>query len=109
MMESSLNNQSGLRPKGHAVLVKPFEEVQKKASLIAIPQHVKDRQLLLEDKVTVIEVGPMAWHDEKEPRAVPGDVVLISQFAGHMAVSPKDGQQYRLVNARDIFAVVEEN
>jgi co-chaperonin GroES (HSP10) len=104
-----IENSSGLRPRGHAVLVRPSEDIQKKDSVIAIPTHVKERHLLLEDKVVVVEVGPMAWYDEKEPRAVPGDTVLISQFAGHMAIGPKDGLQYRIVNARDIFAVVEEN
>lgn len=105
----SLSNNSGLRPKGHAVLVKPYEEVERKAGLIAIPAHVKERHMLLESKAKVIEVGGEAWKDEKGPRALPGDIVLIAQFSGHMAVGPKDGLQYRLVNGRDIFAVVEEN
>src|SRR5258708_7129689 len=107
-MTESTQNSSGLRPKGHAVLVKPYEEPKQRDSLIAIPTPVRDRQLLLEQKAKVVEVGSEAWKDEKAPRAVPGDIVLIAQFSGHMATGPKDGLQYRLINARDIFAVVEE-
>ncbi len=109
MTEPMLNNPSGLRPKGHAVLVKPYEEPKRRNSLIAIPEHVRARQELLEQKATVIEVGSEAWKDEKSPRAMPGDIVLIAAFSGHMAVGPLDGVQYRLINGRDIFAVVEEN
>lgn len=104
----SLQNNSGLRPKGHAVLVKPYEEPKRQKGLIAIPDPVRARQELLEQKAIVIEVGSEAWKDEKFPRAASGDVVLIAQFSGHMATGPKDGLQYRLINARDIFAVVEE-
>lgn len=103
-----LQNNSGLRPKGHAVLVKPYEEPKRQKGLIAIPDPVREKHELLAQKGVVIEVGSEAWKDEKWPRAVPGDIVLIAQFAGHMAVGPKDGLQYRLINARDIFAVVEE-
>lgn len=105
--QSNLSNPSGLRPRGHAVLVKPYEDPRTKSSLIAIPDHVKATHLLLEQMATVIEVGGEAWRDEKQPRAAVGEVVLISQYAGHMATGPLDGEQYRMVNARDIFAVIE--
>lgn len=106
-MANTQSNTSGLRPRGHAVLVRPYEEPKRKDGLIALPDHVKERHQLLEQKAVVIEIGSEAWKDEKAARAVPGDIVLIAQFSGHMATGPKDGQQYRLINARDIFAVVE--
>jgi len=46
----SMQNTSGLKPLGKAVLVKPYEEPAKKKSLIAIPDVVKERSLLLEQK-----------------------------------------------------------
>lgn len=101
-----LDNPSGLRPLGHAVLVEPYEP-QKKESLIALPDNVKERVLMVETRATVIEVGPAAWADESQPRARPGDHVLISRFAGVMARGTADGKLYRLVNDRDLFCSIE--
>lgn len=115
-MTGFMQNASGLKPLGKAVLVKPYEEPVKKKSLIALPEQVKERDLLLSQKATVVEVGEMAWDNErasflgiplwKKPRARPGDVVFLTQFAGFLAVGPFDGLQYRMVNCNDIFASV---
>ena len=103
-----MENTSGLKPLGRAVLVKHYEEEKKKESLIEIPDIVKDRTLMVEQKVVVIEVGPACWPDEP-PRAKPGDKVMISAMAGYMTRGPKDGERYRCVNDRDIFMqIVEE-
>lgn len=99
-------NKSGLKPLGHAVLVEPYEP-QKKDSLIVMPETVKERTMLVETRAVVIEVGPEAWGDEKNPRAWPGDHVLISKFAGVMATGVADNKPYRLVNDRDIFCALE--
>jgi co-chaperonin GroES (HSP10) len=93
---------------GHAVLVEPYEP-QKKDSLIVMPDAVKERTLMVETRAVVIAIGPMAWDDEKHPRAHPGDHVLISKFAGVMATGVADGKPYRLVNDRDIFCGLEKD
>lgn len=98
-------NQSGLSPRGRAVLVKPYEPEIKKG-LIAIPDNVQERNQMVEQRAVVIEVGPEAWVDERQPRAEVGDKVLISKFAGHMAIGPADGERYRFINERDIFGVI---
>lgn len=61
---------------------------------------------MIDNRARVIETGPSAWHDEPSPRAVAGDIVLVTKFAGFMAVGPKDGKPYRLVNDRDIFCAI---
>lgn len=99
-------NQSGLHPLGCAVLVEPYEP-EFKASRIAIPETVKDRSKMIENRVVVIAIGPAAWPDEP-PRAQPGDKVLISKFAGYIAQGPKDGKTYRVINADDIFMRIED-
>lgn len=108
--ESSLHwdelNPSGLHPLGRAVLVRPYEP-QKKASLIALPETVKERTLMVETRAVVIEIGPEAWVDEKHPRADIGDHVLISKFAGVMAVGVKDGKSYRMCNDNDIYCAID--
>jgi co-chaperonin GroES (HSP10) len=102
-------NNSGLKPVGRAVLVKPYEP-EKKQGLIVIPDAVEDRLRTVEQRAIVVEVGPSCWKDEDVARATPGDKVLVSAFAGYMARGPKDGEQYRFVNDKDIFArIVEES
>jgi len=97
-------NESGLAPLGRAVLIEHYEP-EKKTSLIEIPDIVKDRTLMVEQRAIVIEVGPACWPDEPA-RAKPGDKVLISKMAGYMALGPADGKRYRIVNDRDIFAAI---
>lgn len=101
-----MNNESGLKPLGRAVLVKPYEP-ERISSIIAMPDSVHDRLQMIEQRAVVIEVGANCWPDEPEPRAKPGDKVLVARFAGHMATGTRDGQQYRLINDRDIFAAIE--
>jgi co-chaperonin GroES (HSP10) len=102
-----VNNTSGLIPVGHAVLVEPYEPEVKK-SLIALPDAVKERSAMIETRAIVIAVGDAAWEDEKVPRAMVGDKVLISKFAGVMAQGPEDQKQYRLINDRDIYCRIKE-
>jgi len=101
-----MKNESGLRPLGRAVLIQPYTP-ERKTGLIVLPDEVAGRDSMLEQRAIVIEVGKSAWHDEFQPRACPGDKVLVSKFAGHMAQGTADGKQYRFVNDRDIFAAIE--
>lgn len=100
-------NSSGLRPLGVAVLVEEFMP-ERKVGKIVIPEAAKGRQSMLDNRVKVVAVGPNAWNDEPSPRAAPGDVVLVTQFAGFMATGA-DGKFYRFVNDRDIFAGMDES
>lgn len=100
-------NKSGLIPLGRAVLVAPDEE-ERKDSLIEIPDFVKERNVAIDTRVVVIEVGPHCWPDEDAPRAKPGDKVLVSKMAGYVAKGPADGKVYRFINDRDIFARIKE-
>jgi co-chaperonin GroES (HSP10) len=99
-----MENQSGLKPLGRAVLVMHYEP-EKNKSLIVMPDSVVDRTLLVEQRAIVVEVGPACWPDEP-PRAKPGDKILISKMAGYMAQGPADGMRYRIINDRDIFAQI---
>lgn len=103
-----MDNKSGFVPTGRAVLVQPYEP-EKKGSIIEMPDFVEARLKTLEQRAIVVAVGPACWQDEKEPRAAIGDKVIISAYAGYMAKGPLDGEQYRFVNDKDIFArIVEE-
>lgn len=102
-----MENNSGLMPVGRAVLVQPYEP-EKKKGLIEIPDFVEDRLRTVEQRAIVVAVGAFCWNDEVAPRARVGDKVLVSAYAGYMAKGPKDGEQYRFVNDKDIFARITE-
>lgn len=101
-----MTNESGLLPKGRAVLVMPYQP-ERKESIIALPDEVQANMQSLEQRAIVVAIGPCAWENESEPRAQVGDKVLISAFAGYMAKGTKDNKQYRFINDRDIFAQIE--
>lgn len=101
-------NHSGLKPLGVAVLLAPYEVKETTRGGILIPELTRKTQSMAEQRATVIEVGPAAWGDEEAPRAVPGDKVLFSKFAGYVAIGTLDGKEYRLVNDRDIFCQIEK-
>ena len=103
-----IENTSGLDPRGVAVLIQTYEP-ERKGALIEIPDSVKGRMDMVDSRAVVVAVGPQAWYDERQARALPGDKVLVTKYAGFMAKGPKDGKMYRLVNDRDIFcAIVDE-
>lgn len=103
---SEMRNTSGLRPLGRAVLVRPYEP-ERKGSLIVVPDSAQERGAAIETRAVVVEVGAACWPDEP-PRAKPGDRVYISRMAGFVARGPADGEVYRMVNDRDIFAQITE-
>lgn len=100
-------NKSGLHPQGVAVLTEPYEpEVKIWSDTLIIPDAVRESLQVLENRVVVVEVGPAAWSDELDPRATPGDVVMITKHSGFVATGA-DGRMYRIVNARDIFCRID--
>jgi co-chaperonin GroES (HSP10) len=100
-------NTSGLEPLGRAVLIKVQDPGVNKG-LIAIPDSVRERSTVMEQRAEVIAVGPECWSDEQQPRAQPGDVVIVTKLAGYVTRGPADGELYRLVNDRDVFCKVTE-
>ena len=102
-MSDVVENTSGLKPLGRAVLVKPYVIEGKTAGGIIIPEEARKKDQMAEQKAVVIEVGATAWLGEPAPRAAPGDRILFSKWAGYSAIGPADSQEYRVVNDADIF------
>lgn len=102
-----IQNLSGLRPLGRAVLIEPYEP-EISSSRIVMPDSFNISRMMVEVRGTVIAVGPEAWADEKVPRAQPGDKVLVSKWCGHLTRGTADDKIYRMVNADDVFCAIEE-
>lgn len=103
---------SGIVPLEFKVLVKPsmveVDPVIKSARErgIAIPQDVLEREFMAQIVGEFISAGGNAFEDWKDARKPqPGDTVLIAKFAG-VTVKGADGVEYRLLNDKDIGALI---
>jgi chaperonin GroES len=95
-----------LKPLEDRVVVKALEAEQTTASGLVIPDTAKEKP----QEGEVLAVGPGRWDDEGENR-IPldvqvGDVVLYSKYGGTEV--KYDGQEYLVLSARDLLAVVEK-
>ncbi|MEU0488027.1 co-chaperone GroES [Nocardiopsis changdeensis] len=95
-----------LKPLEDRVVVKALEAEQTTASGLVIPDTAKEKP----QEGEVLAVGPGRWDDEGENR-IPldvqvGDIVLYSKYGGTEV--KYDGQEYLVLSARDLLAVVEK-
>ncbi|MDO4413175.1 co-chaperone GroES [Cutibacterium sp.] len=94
-----------IKPLEDRVLVQPLEAEQTTASGLVIPDTAKEKP----QEGKVIAAGPGRVDDKgtRVPMDVKeGDVVIFSKYGGTDV--KYDGQEYLLLNARDILAVVEK-
>ncbi|MBB6118077.1 co-chaperone GroES [Nocardiopsis algeriensis] len=95
-----------LKPLEDRVVVKTLEAEQTTASGLVIPDTAKEKP----QEGEILAVGPGRWDDEGENR-IPldvkvGDIVLYSKYGGTEV--KYDGEEYLVLSARDILAVVEK-
>lgn len=100
-------NKSGIHPKGWAVLVSPIEVEQKTESGIVIADATRDKEQAAQNQGVLLEVGSFAWNDEPEPRAQLGDLVVFGKYKGEV-LKGVDGSWYRILNDKDVIAVIDE-
>lgn len=101
-----LQNTSGLKPLGRAVLIEMLKANDPKRGMIEIPQHVRESSTIMEQHAKVIAIGACCWNDEPEPRCGVGDKVIVTKMAGYVTRGPADGKLYRMVNDRDVFCKI---
>lgn len=105
-----MNNESGIKPLGHRVLVRAIITERMTTGGIVIPEPVAEKNDKSQIKAIVIDYGPTAWKAQglgDEPWANAGDVVIIGKFAG-VLLQGKDGVQYRIVNDDELQARISE-
>lgn len=111
-MSATEDNPSGIVPLEFKVLVEPssFEVdpifARAREQKIALPPGVMEQELAAQIQGTFIAAGGNAfedWRDERLPRA--GDKVLIAKYAG-ITIKGADGVEYRLLNDKDISALI---
>lgn len=107
-----MKNESGVFPTEYKVLISPIRVDEKTKGGIILPDEHKDREQFAQMQGTLVAISPLAftyadkgdWGEAAKPK--PGDKVLFAKFAG-AAVKGKDGNDYRLVNDKDIAAVLD--
>lgn len=92
-----------IKPLEDRILVQPLEAEQTTASGLVIPDTAKEKPQ--EGKVLAIGPGRIDDNGNRVPLDVAeGDIVIFSKYGGTEV--KYDGQEYLLLNARDILAIV---
>lgn len=107
-------NTSGIVPYEYKVLVKVKpsnknangEEVTKGGIVIA--KQTTEREEMAKIEAVLIDFGGNAFEDWKGKIPKPGDVVIMAKYAGMMCEG-NDGEEYRLINDKDIAAMRLDN
>jgi chaperonin GroES len=95
-----------IKPLEDRILVQTLEAEQTTASGLVIPDTAKEKP----QEGTVIATGPGRFDEDGEKR-IPldvkvGDIVIYSKYGGTEVKN--NGQEYLLLSARDILAIVEK-
>ncbi len=101
---------SGITPFEFKVLIRPDVTKDKTQGGVYLPQDIQADQQRAIQKGTIEAVSPAAFSyhvwpaDVRIPRV--GDRVLYARYSGTL-IEGKDGQDYRLINDKDIGAVID--
>ena len=93
-----------IKPLEDRVVVRPLEAEQVTASGLVIPDTAKEKP----QEAEVVSVGPGRFSEGGDRLPVDvkaGDLVIFSKYGG--TELSYDGQDYLVLSARDILAVIE--
>lgn len=105
-------NNSGIRPMGYNVLVKPDEVEKTTKGGIILPEVKLEKDEFGRMEGTLVAVSPMAfsfgdWPDG-EAKPAPGDRVIFSRYAGS-EVMGRDGSKFWLMKDESIVGVMTDD
>ena len=93
-----------LKPLNDRVIVKPSEAEEQTKSGLVIPDTAKEKPQ--QGEVVAVGAGKLNDDGTRQPIDVsPGDVVIYGKYAGQDIKI--DGEEYMILKADDIYAVVE--
>lgn len=103
-----MQNNSGINPTGHYVLVLPDPVEEKTKGGIFLPNETIENEQRDTTKGTLVAVGPIGWAEfgDGTPWAAPGARVSYGKYAGR-DMKGADGKAYVLMNCEDILAVLD--
>jgi co-chaperonin GroES (HSP10) len=102
-------NSSGLIPTEFCVVVE-MDAAPEKIGNIFMPSDVADREKLQADEGLLVAVSPLAFTYDNWPegsrKPQVGDRVVFRKFAGLLRTNKENGKDFRLLNDKDIVAIV---
>ena len=103
-----MDNQSGINPCGHYILVLPDEVETKSAGGIILVDETIDNAERDTTTGTLVAIGPIGWADFADGYAWAhiGERVTFGKHAGR-DMTGTDDKKYILMNAEDILAVLK--
>jgi len=102
-------NASGIQPVEYKCLVLPDKVEETTQGGIVLARNIQEQDQLAETRCQLVAVGGMAfddWNDERKPK--PGDRVLIAKYSGILCRGD-DGEEYRVINDKDVLAILTGN
>ena len=100
-----------INPVEYKVLIKPDRVKDQSAGGLFLPDSVRDRQQYAVDRGVVMGHGEGFFADIPGPAPKVGDKVIFNRYAGSLiTIENKDGKRedHRLINDKDICAIIEE-
>ena len=103
-----MENNSGINPTGHYILILPDDVEKKSKGGIILANETVDNAERDTTQGTLVAVGPIGWAEFGDGTnwAVPGDHVSFGKHAGR-DMAGIDGQKYILMNCEDVLAVLD--
>lgn len=100
-------NESGVIPVEYKVVVRPEEVSKQSPGGIIYTEETHEADELAQEEGVLIAKSDMAFSDWKCRIPKVGERILFQRYAGRM-VTGKDGNNYRVFNDKEVFAILGE-
>jgi chaperonin GroES len=99
-----------IKPVEYKVLIKPEKIEDRSAGGIYLPDSARERQQYAVDRGEIVAIGEGFFGELPGPKPKVGDRVIYNKYAGSLITigEGRDRTEYRLINDKDICAIVEE-
>lgn len=102
----TIKNESGIKPLEYKCLVLPDHVEETTIGGIVLAKSIQEQDQLAETKGVLVAIGSMAGKDWDGDKLEIGCRVMIAKYAG-LLCRGKDDKEYRLVNDKDLCAVLD--
>ena len=98
-----------LKVVGDRVLIKPRDlEKKSKGGIILNYGDQENVYKMATQEGTIVDIGPEAYSEYKEPWVKVGDQVIFAQYSGKFVEDPETEEKYIVINDIDVQLVIVE-
>lgn len=95
-----------IKPVEYKCLIKPDKVEGQTSGGLYLPDSARDKQQFSVDRGVLTSVGDGFFSNLPGPTPKVGEKVIFNRYAGSLIKC--DGEDYRLINDKDICAILEE-